>query len=48
MGKWREDCPDCYDDNCLFCDKFISGMKYRPLQRTPWQRFIAFLKSFKI
>lgn len=59
MGLWREDCPDCFDEHCVFCDKRDPIRRQTPVRKTPLQLiledidnnlllFIQFLRKHKI
>lgn len=45
MGRWRDDCPDCFDEECQFCDKYIPGYKSLTIAKTPWRRIVDFFQS---
>ena len=50
MGKWREDCPDCYEDECNHCDKYTTDKRKwrKPTQQTPWQKIVEFFRQLLI
>jgi hypothetical protein len=47
MGKWRDDCPDCYED-CVFCENSRSNVSVEPWRKPMGQKIVEWLKSYNL